>query len=72
MSHVYLLSCKKALKYFVLDSMESGQVDEGDINVLNTDPAESMIETIRGHKVLATPAVRRLAMEKKVTILFSH
>lgn len=46
--------------------MEVDQVDEADTKVLNTDPAESMIQTIRGYKVLATPAVRRLAMEKMV------
>ena len=52
----------------VTDSMEPGQVDEvTDISVSPSDPQEAMVQEVKGHKVLATPAVRRLARENNVT-----
>ena len=52
--------------------MESGQVDQlADISVSPTDPQDSMVQDLKGQKVLATPAVRRLARENNVGILLT-
>ena len=56
--------------------MEEVQVDvQEDVQVAHVDPVMSMMQEIKGHKVLATPAVRRLAMENSVCTAncqFSH
>lgn len=49
-----------------LDSMEAGQVDQEDIAVASPDPMTHIMQDVKGNKVLATPAVRRLALENKV------
>ena len=41
-------------------------VDEGDIGVATMRNDESTTQEVRGHKTLATPAVRRIAMENSV------
>ena len=47
--------------------MEEGQVDQAEgVAVASSDPLNSIMQTVKGHKVLATPAVRRLAQENKV------
>ena len=48
--------------------MTDGQVDETeDVAVEMPDPIDHRMQSIKGHKALATPAVRRLALENKVT-----
>ena len=52
----------------LLDSMESGQVDQEDVAVTTPDTISHIMQEVKGNKVLATPAVRRLALENKVSI----
>ena len=49
--------------------MEDDQVDQSDVRVSPHDPEDSMVQEVKGQKVLATPAVRRLARENNVNIL---
>lgn len=50
------------------DSMEEGQVDQEDVQITSGDDfTKSTTQIIKGNKVLATPAVRRLAMENNVS-----
>ncbi len=58
-----------------IDSMEPGQVDEDDVQVTSGDDhplPSSTTQTIKGRKALATPAVRRLAMENSVSSVLSY
>ena len=51
--------------------MEPGQVDEDDVKVASGDDhplPSSTTQMIKGRKALATPAVRRLAMENSVSL----
>ena len=54
-----------ALFYFILEEVECEEVDEVD-EVMAPDPLSVMTQDVKGHKVLATPAVRRVASENKV------
>ena len=54
----------------IVDSMETDQVDQEDVLVSPYDPEDSMIQEVKGQKVLATPAVRRLARENNVSCAF--
>ena len=48
--------------------MEEGQVDQEDVQITSGDDfTKSTTQIIKGNKVLATPAVRRLAMENNVS-----
>ena len=48
--------------------MEEGQVDQEDVQITSRDDfTKSTTQIIKGNKVLATPAVRRLAMENNVS-----
>ena len=51
-----------------LDSMEKGQVDQEDVAVTAADQMSHIMQDVKGQKVLATPAVRRLALENKVRL----
>ncbi len=49
------------------DSMEEGQIDQDDVQITSGDDhTKSTTQIMKGTKVLATPAVRRLAMENNV------
>lgn len=53
--------------------MEKGQLDvQSDVPLAlsSPDPMSSLVQTVKGHKILATPAVRRVAMEHKVFSVF--
>ena len=43
-----------------------------DISVTPPDPEDAMVQEIKGHKVLATPAVRRLARENNVSVILKY
>ena len=48
--------------------MEEGQVDQDDVQITSGDDySKSTTQIVKGNKVLATPAVRRLAMENNVS-----
>ena len=49
------------------DSMEEGLVDQGDVEVGLRDHSKSLEQNLKGQKVLATPAVRRVALENAVS-----
>merc|ERR1712047_104164 len=49
--------------------MEDGQIDEGDVGVGTMDNSHSTMQEIKGHKTLATPAVRRLAIENSIKLV---
>ena len=44
-------------------------MDQADVAVASSDPMAHLMQDIKGVKVLATPAVRRLAIEHKVGIV---
>ncbi|ELT99108.1 hypothetical protein CAPTEDRAFT_20550 [Capitella teleta] len=57
----------------VSPSMEEGQIDvQSDIQVASADHTSSIMQTVKGHQILATPAVRRVAMENKVKLSEVH
>ena len=53
--------------FIISDSIEEGQEDQEDVQITSGDDyTKSTTQMIKGNKVLATPAVRRLAMENNV------
>ncbi len=47
--------------------MEEGQIDQDDVQITSGDDyTKSTTQMLKGNKVLATPAVRRIAMENNV------